>query len=273
MEAFNSLLQSPWLQPAMTALAFVALLAWFWWRTGSIRSVLDRVWHLLAGSTDVNDPILKEVLVNSRDLERFRFTYRIKVDSLDDVHKLHAWSQQHRLDIAALSSAREWVDVTRSDLIKDPPSAYIRRRAWLAGLLLVVVYGLGALLLPSGALLRMKASDTLFRMHSSSLQHPLWFWSVSSSDCKMSVDAVVRKTGFTRGETELICGMLLDGNAKSLIDENEAAQRWIFVGALVLLLLWSSPFLWQIGSAQAAIDLRRRMEGADQAARGKGVEP
>lgn len=273
MEAFNALVQSPWLQPLVTLLASGALLAWFWWRTGSIRSVLDRVWHLLAGSTEVNDPILKEVLVNSRDLERFRFTYRMKVDSLDDVHKLHAWSQQHRVDIAALARAREWVDVTRADLIKDPPSAYIRWRLRLAGLLLVVVYGLGALLLPSGALLHMKGSGIYFRLQESSLKHPLWFWSVASLDCKTDVDAVVRKTGFTRDETGLICGILLDKKAKSLIDENQAVQRWMFVGALVLLGLWCFPFLWQISGAQAAIDLRRRMDGEGQAAKEEAIEP
>lgn len=273
MEAFNGLLQNPWLQPAMTALAFVALLVWFWWRTGSIRSVLDRVWHLLAGSTDVHDPILKEVLVNSRDLERFRFTYRIKVDSLDDVHKLHAWSQQHRLDIATLSKAREWVDMTQPGLIKEPPKFYVKWRLGLAFSLAVFVYLLGALLLSSGALLHMKASGTYFRMQESSLQHPLWFWSVSSSDCKTNVAEVERTTGFNREETELICGMLLDGKTKSLVDDNETAQRWMFVGALVLLALWSFPFLWQIGGAQAAIDLRRRMAGADQTAKEEGVEP
>lgn len=273
MEAFNGLLQSPWLQPMMTALAFVALLAWFWWRTGSIRSVLDRVWHLLAGSTDVNDPILKEVLVNSRDLERFRFTYRIKVDSLDDVHKLHAWSQQHRVDIATLAKAREWVDVTRSDLIKDPPSAYIRRRLWLTGLLLVVVYGLGALLLPSGALLQMKASGTYFRLQESSLQHPLWFWSVASSDCKTSVDAVVRKTGFTKEEAGLMCGMLQGDDAKSLIEENQADQRWLFVVTLIPLGFWFFSTTWLLGAARAALALRMRTEVADHDLEDKGVEP
>ncbi|MDQ7746335.1 DUF6216 family protein [Hydrogenophaga pseudoflava] len=273
MEAFNGLLQSPWLQPAMPTLAFVALVAWFWWRTGSIRSVLDRVWHLLAGSTDVNDPILKEVLVNSRDLERFRFTYRIKVDSLDHVHKLHAWSQQHRLDIATVSKAREWVDVTRSDLIKEPPSAFIRRRGWLAGLLLATVYGLGALLLPSGALLRMKASGTYFRLQESSLQHPLWLWSVASSDCKTSVDAVVRKTGFTKEETGLMCGMLQGDGAKSLIEENQATQRWLFVVALIPLGFWFFSTTWQLGAARAALALRRRAAVTDQGPEDEGVEP
>lgn len=273
MEAFNSLLQSLWLQPAMPTLAFVALLAWFWWRTGSIRSVMDRVWHLLAGSTDVNDPILKEVLVNSRDLERFRFTYRIKVDSLDDVHKLHAWSQQYRLDIATLSRAREWVDVKRSDLIKDPPSAYIQKRLWLAALLLVVVYGLGALLLPSGALLRMKASGTYFRLQESSLQSPLWLWSASSADCKANIDAVVRKTGFTREETDLICRMLQGDEAKNLIEENQATQRWLFAGALIPLGFWFFSTTWQLGAARAALALRRRTAVADQRPEEKGVEP
>lgn len=273
MEAFNALVQSPLLQPLVALLGGGALVMFFWWRAGSIRSVLDRVWHLLAGSTDANDPTLKEMLVNSRDLDRFRFTYRIKVDSLDDIRKLHVWSRQHRLDIATLSRAREWVDVTQSDLIKEPPIAYIRWRLWLAGILLVVVGGFVALLLPSGALLYMKTSGTYFRLQESSFQHPLWFWSFASLDCKTSVDAVVSTTGFTRDETELICGMLLDRNTKSLIDENEATQRWAFVGAMVLLFLWLSPFLWQIEGARAALDLRRRVGGEEQAVNEKGVEP
>jgi hypothetical protein len=273
LEAFNALVQSPLLQLLAPLLGGAALLAFFWWRAGSIRSVLDRVWHLLAGSTDVNDPILKEVLMNSRELERFRFTYRIRVDSLDDVHKLHAWSQKHRLDIATLSKAREWVDVTRPELIKEPPKHYVQWRVGMALSLLALVYVLGALLLPSGALLHMKASGTYFRMQESSFQHPLWLWSVSSSDCKTNVAEVERTTGFTPEEAELICGMLLDGKAKSLIDDNETVQRSMFVGAFVLLALWSALFLWQTGGAQAAIDLRRRMAGADQTAKEEGVEP
>jgi hypothetical protein len=110
-------------------------------------------------------------------------------------------------------------------------------------------------------------------MQESSLQHPLWLWTVSSSDCKIDVDAVVRETGFTKEETDLICGMLLDGKAKSLIEENHAAQRGMFSGALVLLGLWISSFFWQIGGAQAAIDLHRRMARADQTATEEGVEP
>lgn len=90
MDTFTSVVQSPLMQPLSMFAAAVTLLMVFWWRAGSIRSVLDRVWHLLAGRADVNDPVLKELLLNSRDLERFQFTYRLKVDSLAEVHKLHA---------------------------------------------------------------------------------------------------------------------------------------------------------------------------------------
>jgi hypothetical protein len=273
LEAFNALVQSPLLQPLMALLAGVVLLAFFWWRAGSIRSVLDRVWHLLAGRVDVNDPILKELLINSRDLERFQFTYRLKAESLADVHKLHAWSKQHKVDIAHLSKAREWVDVTRPELIKEPPGSYIRWRGWLAVAIVVVVYVLGALLLPPGALLHMKVSGTYFRAQESSLQHPLWLWSVSLSDCKTNVDAVVRDTGFTREEADLVCELLLEGEAKPLIDENQAAQRWLFGGAFVFLGFWLLPAIWQVGAAQAAIAVRRRTAGVDQNAEDKGVEP
>lgn len=273
MEAFNALVQSPLLQPLVALLGGGALVVFFWWRAGSIRSVLDRVWHLLAGSTDVNDPTLKEMLVNSRDLDRFRFTYQIPVESLDDVRKLHAWSQQHRLDVAELSKAREWVDVTQPDLIKEPAKFYINWRVWLATALLLTVYLLGALLLPSGALLHMKASGTYFRLQESSLQHPLWLWSVASSECKTSVDAVVRETGFTKEETGLMCGMLQGDGAKSLIEENQATQRWLFVVTLIPLGFWFFSTTWQLGAARAALALRRRAAVTDQGPGGEGVEP
>lgn len=273
MEAFNALVQSPLVQPFVALLGGAALLALFWWRTGSIRSVLDRVWHLLAGSTDVNDPILKQVLVNSRDLERFRFTYRIKVDSLDDVHKLHAWIQQHRVDIAALSRAREWVDVKRPELIKEPPKAYFKWKLWPAFVFLVMVYALGLFLLPSGALLHAKDSGTYFRMQEFSVQHPLWIWSISSSDCKSSVDKIPGKTGFTATEAILICGLFHEGKVKHFIEENQGSQRWLFGGVLLLWFFWFLPSLWKIDAAQAAIDLRRRTDGADQTPEEKGVEP
>lgn len=273
MEAFNALVQSPQLQQLLPLLGGAALLAFFWWRAGSIRSVLDRVWHLLAGGADVSDPTLKAILTNSRDLERFRFTYRISVTSLADVRALHAWGRQHRLDIADLSKAREWVDVTQPELIKEPAKFYIKWRVWLATGLLLTVYLLGAFLLPSGALLHMKASDRYFRLQESSLQHPLWLWSVSSSECKANVDSVVRKTGFTREETELICGMLQGGDAKSLIEENQASQRSLFVGALIPLGLWFFSMTWQLGAARAALALRRRTAVADRGPEDKGIEP
>ena len=211
--------------------------------------------------------------MNSRDLERFRFTYRIPVESLDDVRKLHAWSQNHQLDIAALSKAHEWVDVTEPELIKEPSKSYMRWRVWLASTLLLVVYLLGALLLPSGALLHMKASGAYFRLQELSLQHPLWLWSVSSSDCKTNVDAVVDKAGFTREEADLICGIVQDGDVKSLIEENQATQRWLFAGALILLGSWFFSVTWQLGAARAALALRRRTAVVNHCLEGKGVEP
>lgn len=273
MEAFNALVQSPWVQPLMAGLLGAVLVVFFWWRAGSIRSVLDRVWHLLAGRTDVNDPILKELLVNSRDLERFQFTYRLKAESLADVHKLHAWSKQHKVDIAHLSKAREWVDVTRPELIKEPLRSYVACRGVLAIVVFVVIYLLGALLLPPGAVLQMKASSTYFRLQEASIEHPYRLWSVGGPECKSNLDSVARDTGFTRDEAVLICRLLEDGQAKALIDENATAQRWLFVGALVFLVPWFLSLFWKVSAAQAAIALRKRTVGINQSEEDKGVEP
>jgi hypothetical protein len=273
LEAFNALVQSPWVQPLMAVLLGVVLLLFFWWRAGSIRSVLDRVWHLVAGRTDVNDPILKELLVNSRDLERFQFTYRLKAESLADVHKLHAWSKRHRVDIAHLSKAREWVDLTQPELIKEPHRSYVAWRAVLAIAVFVVIYLFGALLLPSGAVLQMKASGTYFRLQEASIEHPYKLWAVGGPECKSNLDTVARDTGFTRDEAALICKLLEDGQSKELIDENVAAQRWLFLGALIFLAPWFLSLFCKVAAAQAAIALRKRTAGIEQCEKDKGAEP
>lgn len=254
----SSLVQSPLLQPAAFVLLGIILLAVFWWRAGSIRSVLDRVWHLMAGRSDVNDPVLKELLINSRDLERFRFTYRLKVDSLADVHKLHAWSAQHQIDLANLTALRDWVDPKHLELIKAPPKSLFVIETLVVVVLAAGTILFGALLLPSGALLQTKESGVYFRAQEATVEHPFRWWRYGADSCRPNLDSVMRETGFTRDEAVLICDALKEGKLDSLIVDNQSTQRWLF--ALVALV--STPLIlsgiWKVNAAQAALAMRSK---------------
>ena len=258
MEMLSSLVQSPLLQPAAFTLMSIVLLAFFWWRAGSIRSVLDRLWHLMAGRSDVNDPILKELLINSRDLERFRFTYRLKVDSLAEVHKLHAWSAQHQIDLANLTALRDWVDPKHPRLIKAPPKSLFVIETLVVGVLAVSTFFFGALLLPSGALLQTKESGVYFRAQESSIEHPFRWWRYGADSCHSNLDSVMRETGFTRNEAELICAALKEGKLKSFIVDNQSTQRWLLALMAIVFVPWILSGVWKVTAAQAAFAMRSK---------------
>lgn len=250
MEAFNALVQSPLLQPLIAAVVGLALLFFFWWRAGSIRSVLDRIWHLVAGKGEVNDPLLKELLVNSRDLERFQFTYRIRVDSLADVHILHAWSNRHNVDVATLAKASEWVDLKNEELIKQPPRRHVEWKTAVAVVAMVLAYVAGVFLLPAGALYKTKATEVWFRMHETSMHSMFGQWSVSASDCEGERPSLVQKTGFSPQELEALCKTLIEGEAKEDVEMVVGAQRIYF---LLVLLLMGPVFISSILAAKSAM--------------------
>lgn len=125
MESLSSFVQSPLLSRASIALAGLLALAFFWWRAGSIHSVLDRIWRLIAGKADVHDPVLKALLQESRDIEKFQFIYRLKVETMNEMRELIAWMATHRVGMSKLQTMRKWIDTTSKEIIRQPPKHYV----------------------------------------------------------------------------------------------------------------------------------------------------
>lgn len=166
------------------------------------------------------------------------------------------------------------MDLKHAELIKAPPKRYVGWRVFIAIVLVATIYFLGALLLPSGALLHMKVSGVYFRAQETFIQHPFGLWKVGVSECKADLGRVVSETSFTRDEAELMCKVLTDGQAKALVDDNETAQRLLFAVVLVFFLgpLFFSA-VWKASAAQAAFALRAQMTKLTERAEQESVEP
>ncbi|WP_423739680.1 DUF6216 family protein [Cupriavidus basilensis] len=111
MESLSAFVQSPLFSRLSIVITGLALLVLFWWRAGSIHSILERLWLLIAGKAEVHDPELKSIFQKNRDLEKFRFFYRLKVEPLADVRKLAAWMEVHGVGMSRLQRMRRWVDI------------------------------------------------------------------------------------------------------------------------------------------------------------------
>lgn len=97
----------------------------YWRRTDSLHAVWERVWRVVAGSTEVQDPRLRSFMQEMRDLEKFRLIYGLKITNMADMQRLIRWVRRHRLDMSALQKARRWVDIANPDIISPPTNGYL----------------------------------------------------------------------------------------------------------------------------------------------------
>ncbi|WP_141639929.1 DUF6216 family protein [Cupriavidus basilensis] len=109
MESLSSIFQSP-LATALISplLAFVGL-TFFWFRVGSLHSLLERIWRLVTGKAEVENPQLKKLIQENRDLERFRFIYGLKIETQPEFQRLMSWLHRHKVGIARLQRVRKWI--------------------------------------------------------------------------------------------------------------------------------------------------------------------
>jgi hypothetical protein len=272
MESMSQLWAAPWAQPLLGFLLLVALLLLVWWRAGSFFSVLDHLWHLMAGRTDVSDPTLKQMLLTSRDLERFRFTYGIKAYSLADVRKVHAWCESHGMDVATLSKAAEWVDVDDPAMLKTRPRQVVGPCVMLF-VELMLTGAFAFFLLFSGVLLSTKSTEVRFFLQEQSFTHWKGDWRVDAAACASGLDGVAKTTGFNSQEAAAVCQLLTDRSAKEFIDSSRELQTGMFWACAVLLLLMAYADARRIWAFAVARDLSKRIATRKTAPDAPWVEP
>lgn len=249
MESLPSFVQSPLFSRASIALAGLLALAFFWWRAGSIHSVLDRLWRLIAGKADVHDPALKALLQESRDIEKFQFVYRLKVETMDEMRNLIAWMAAHRVSMPKLQTMRKWIDITSAEVIRQPPKHYVSGHLGLASLAMIVIMCLGLLASSHDAYLQMRTSKIWFKTDAVTVKSPLGAWTFNKDECTSNISAVPKITGFSQSETEMICHAFQTGELKAFVKETVGYQALagIFCTTIALTL-----FIFNIAAAFSA---------------------
>lgn len=142
VDSLSTFVQSPLFSRLSVVLGGLIVVGLFWWRAGSIHTVLDRLWRLVAGKADVHDPVLKSLLLESRDIEKFQFIYRLKVETMVDVHKLATWMETRGVGMARLQKIRRWVDVTSAEVVSQPPRHYVRSHCVFGCMAMLTILGI-----------------------------------------------------------------------------------------------------------------------------------
>jgi len=235
------------------------MIAIFWWRAGSIHAVLDRLWRLVAGKADANDPVLKAMLQESRDIEKFQYTYRLKAETLAAIHKLDAWTKAHNVGLSRLLRIRRWVDLTSPEIVLQPPKRYVPLHLGIALVAVSAFAAIGPMAATPNAYLQMRASKTWFKTDGTSVKAIREGWSIDQSSCAKDRPKVALTTGFNEKESEMICRALKEDGLRDFVKKTVTFQAWTGVVAALAAAIFALSHFLAACSATNAAALRKRL--------------
>lgn len=187
METVSSLLRSPPLIAFAGPLLLGIVIMFFWWRSGSIYSLLERVWRLVAGKAEVSDEKLKKFILETRDVEKFRFMYGLKVERMAELHKLLEWLNANSIGISKAQMANRWINTKTREII-PVPKFYSLIRALGVALCGVALIPLLITVTSSEALLQMKGSKTWFLADATSVKGFFEDWVIDPAQCPKEIE-------------------------------------------------------------------------------------
>lgn len=260
MEPISALVQSPLFIKLSGPVAIVMFVALFWLRAGSIHSVLERLWRLAAGNAEVQDQKLKRFVHEIRDLEKFRFIYGLKVDSIAELHRLLAWLDSYAIGIARAQRARRWIDLKSQDVIVSPSRKYFVGKTAVALLCVFLTVAASEIISYPSGLFETKVSKVWFLMDTQSVRHIMGDWAIDPSVCGKGVSEVQRLTGFSESESGTICKAFQDNSLQQVVRDAVKQQQWTGIAIAVFALAFLISAVICIISAEEACRIKKELD-------------
>lgn len=222
--AFASPLAKPLLVPCLTALAVVLLVIAFWRRAYSLHAPWERVWRLIAGGAEVQEPRLRAFMQEMRDLEKFRLVYGLKVTNLRDMHKLIGLVRRYRLDMSNLQKAKRWIDASKQEIVSLPPKRFYfwNGVGYFSALFFAVVM---VLLFGSPGLFKGNTSGVWFATDGEMIRHVYSSTSYKLDKCMSDLPELKNTFQLADNELKSICNGRADGTLKAQVSKAVSEQK------------------------------------------------
>lgn len=254
MELITSFTRYPVIVSLFAPLLMLVMIVLFWWRAGSIHSLLERFWQFIAGKGDIHDPELKEFLQKNRDMEKIRFILRLKLDDPEDVVKLRDWQKRFRVPIASIQKARRWFDIRTNEVVTSPPKSFFRQKGGWMILIGLTILGASVLMTSKSALLKMNGSGTWFLSDVKNIREPALFggWSIGLESCRSNLEGLAKISGFSLSEVTALCQGVDSGSYKKYVESTIHDQNVVAVAGEILAVLAMFMVLYQMMGAEEA---------------------
>lgn len=94
----------------LNALFISALFIHFYFRTGSLLFIRDKLWHYLGGKESFYTSELEQLRKDARELEHFRFEFNVPAQSIKDARLFERWVSEKEISLTSIKKAREYID-------------------------------------------------------------------------------------------------------------------------------------------------------------------
>lgn len=249
----------------LAPLAFIFGLGLVVWRTRSRHVLLWRIWQLINGKREIDDPAIRAFVTDESSLASFNMFSGVWVSSLDEARDLIRWTRQHNVAMPSLRQAGRYFDAqSRLIRVDKLPS---RRLQWLKKALAMLSYSVVVLsiwaIFFAPFPLEITATQRTFLATSDSARTAASLWplgptSLRASDCSVSAQVNATLTTFSEAEVRILCDAFESKESLALV--KSARRDWQktlgSVAAFFAALLWC--VVMSLLSAEAAAKLARR---------------
>jgi len=253
-----------WFGIAAPALV-LAMFLWVVWRTESLYFVRRRLWQLVHGNEQIEDPEVRAFANEQTSLNSFRLLAGVPVASLEEARLLLQWTRLHGVQMTTVRMCGAYFDAEHRQVrTQKVPSRLwqIARLFWFA--LSVALCAISAGGMTSNKVLLSLNATQRFLLAAPADMRTAWPpWPMDASplrpaDCQLPLGANAQRTGFTDQEVDLLCGLMKSDGHASTMDAALKGQRWslLVLFGVSLWLAWLNLMAW--GSIHAARGLAAR---------------
>jgi hypothetical protein len=259
MEPISSMLRSP--ISALSGPALILLLiAIFWLRAGSMHTLIERVWRLAAGKADVGDAKLKEFIQVTKDLERFRFMYGVKIETTHDLYRFFEWLNKYKIGVGLAQKSKRWIDIKSAEIINPPSFKHMAAQCSTLLISIPLVLACSQLIMAHSTLLQIKSSGTSFITDGKSSKYWANWWRLEDVKCSTTSAPHNQNSGMSDADTGLICQLIKDGEIKPVVEDSIRLQKAIGMVLGSMSLIWLTLTFIRINAFDAATKIKKIVE-------------
>lgn len=229
-------------------------------RSGSSYVFWEFWWQRSMGKGDFHNQKLKKFSEEMRDLERFRFVYRLNVETICQAEVLTKWLDQHNIGARQARKAGGWFEITDTAIAVKTVSKRYRR--FISTILVVSVVATWGGMCFTGydrALLKMNVSDVWFTTDAQTVAHVLWGQTVNLTVCSYGPDQISKTFRFSKAEVEVLCVATKNGSLASFVKESIRQQHRFGVALGIIGIIGTMLCYAPMSRINAADQLRKRI--------------